>query len=120
LQQVLTSLHDTSDADAATAAVERLGSLLKTLPAEQQTEGIARLAELRHDESWQVRRAAETALENIGTEQAKAALSQTAPKPDALIGRDKAQELFRRISGKTGEQWQTGEVPHVEDQEDEV
>lgn len=116
-QQVLSSLPEIADAEAAAAAVEHLGVLLKAAPAEQQTEGIARLAALRYDDSWQVRRAAENALEQIGTEEAKAALSHTAPKPDALVGRDKAQDLFRRISGKTGEQWQTGEVPHVDSED---
>lgn len=113
LETLLAALNDTSDPEAAAARIKQIALLLSAASAEVQSDGITKLAALRQDRDWHVRRAAETALEQLGTAAAKAALTETAPKPDALVGIDKAQALFRRIAGTTGEQWKTGELPEA-------
>lgn len=117
LETLLAALNNTSDPVAAVARIKEIAVLLSAAPVEAQNAGIAKLAALRQDRDWHVRRAAETALEQLGTAAAKAALTETAPKPDALVGIDKAQALFRRIAGATGEQWKTGELPEAPEED---
>ncbi len=91
LQPLLAALSS-ADTDTCVNAVRQLGDL-KHAPA------VAQLAALRHDERWQVRRAAEQALRQIGTEDAHAALNDTEPQPDEMVSTDKAQRIFRKIAG---------------------